>query len=97
MTARSVFGVCESAHRVPQASEDPIRPASVAPPDMCTISTPIVERVVEAEALHDIITTWWDRPLLRFTATTLWLLRARDDLVIDADSPRYVALTDNAR
>ncbi len=25
---------------------NPIRPASVAPPDMCTISTPIVDRVV---------------------------------------------------
>ncbi len=51
----------------------------------------------EAEALHDIITAWWGRTILRFTTTTLWLLGVRDDLVLDADTPRDVALTDNSQ
>lgn len=51
----------------------------------------------EAQALRDIIAKWWGRPLLRFTATRLWLLGARDDLVLDADAPRDLALADDAR
>lgn len=39
----------------------------------------------EALALKEIITRWWERSLLRFDATELWLLGARDDLVLDAE------------
>lgn len=39
----------------------------------------------EAAALADIIERWWHRPLLRFEARDLWLLGARDDLVLDAE------------
>ncbi len=38
----------------------------------------------EAEALHAIIETWGDWPLLRFTATRLALVRTKDDLALDA-------------
>lgn len=38
----------------------------------------------EAAALADIVERWWHRPLLRFEARDLWLLGARDDLVLDA-------------
>jgi hypothetical protein len=41
----------------------------------------------EAAALAGLIDEWWDVPLLRFTATELWLLGARDDLVLDGDPP----------
>lgn len=39
----------------------------------------------EAAALSDILARWWERPLLRFEARELWLLAARDDLVLDAE------------
>lgn len=35
-------------------------------------------------ALAALIERWWDVPLLRFEATALWVLGARDDLVLDA-------------
>jgi hypothetical protein len=38
----------------------------------------------EASALASIIERWWARPILRFQATGLWLLGARDDLVLDS-------------
>lgn len=41
----------------------------------------------EAAALERLIAEWWETPLLRFTATRLWLLGARDDLVLDGDPP----------
>ncbi|HEY5793571.1 MAG TPA: hypothetical protein VIU82_01035 [Bosea sp. (in: a-proteobacteria)] len=39
----------------------------------------------ETAALAALIERWWDEPLLRFETTTLWLLGARDDLVLDAE------------
>jgi hypothetical protein len=46
----------------------------------------------EAAELQALLDRWWDVPLLRFTATRLWLLGARDDLVLDGDPPRDLAL-----
>jgi hypothetical protein len=46
----------------------------------------------EAEALGQLIEKWWEVPLLRFTATKLWLLGARDDLVLDGDPPLELPL-----
>lgn len=37
----------------------------------------------ETAALADIVARWWDRPLLRFTATALQVMSACDDLVLD--------------
>lgn len=39
----------------------------------------------EAEALQGIVMEWWDRPLLRFTASGLALFGTADDLALDAD------------
>jgi hypothetical protein len=39
---------------------------------------------VEAAFLAELVARWWDRPILRFAAESLWLLSARDDLVLDA-------------
>ena len=39
----------------------------------------------EAAALVDIFARWWDRPILRIRAERLWLLGARDDLVLDGE------------
>ncbi len=41
----------------------------------------------EARELESILTAWWDVSLLRFEARSLWLLGARDDLVLDGDPP----------
>jgi hypothetical protein len=38
----------------------------------------------EAAALSQLIDRWWDEPILRFQADRLWLLGARDDLVLDS-------------
>ena len=38
----------------------------------------------EAEALATLVERWWSRVLLRVEAAELWLLGARDDLVLDA-------------
>ncbi|MFI5014419.1 MAG: hypothetical protein ACHQAY_18955 [Hyphomicrobiales bacterium] len=39
---------------------------------------------VEASALSSLIKRWWDRPILRFQAQSLWFLSAMDDLVLDS-------------
>jgi hypothetical protein len=39
----------------------------------------------EADALAALIERWWERPILRFRADRLWLLAARDDLVLDSE------------
>jgi len=39
----------------------------------------------EAEALAALVERWWSRVLLRVEAAELWLLGARDDLVLDAE------------
>jgi hypothetical protein len=49
--------------------------------------------VAETEALAALIDRRQGVPLLRFTATELWLLGARDDLVLDGDPPIELALT----
>jgi len=46
----------------------------------------------EARELNAILDEWWDVGLLRFTATHLWLLGARDDLVLDGDPPFHLAM-----
>jgi hypothetical protein len=38
----------------------------------------------EAAALDALLRRWWDEPILRFTVDRLWLLAARDDLVLDS-------------
>jgi len=48
----------------------------------------------ETAALAELIARWWDEPLLRFEATTLWLLGCRDDLVLDADLVDVLPLHD---
>jgi hypothetical protein len=48
---------------------------------------------VEAQALDRLLANWWGVPLLRFTVTALWLLGARDDLVLDGDPPIGLSLT----
>jgi len=37
----------------------------------------------EAAALAALIDRWWHRPILRFKVSSLWLLWARDDLVLE--------------
>jgi len=37
----------------------------------------------EAAALAALIDRWWDRPILRFEVSSLWLLWAHDDLVLE--------------
>jgi hypothetical protein len=46
----------------------------------------------EADALRELIERWWDRPILRFQADRLWLLGARDDLVLDSDIAEVIEL-----
>lgn len=48
----------------------------------------------EASALSELISRWWERPLLRFDAGELWLLGARDDLVLDAEIVEALPLGD---
>lgn len=47
----------------------------------------------EAAALAAILDAWWDRALLRFECRELWLLAARDDLVLDGEVAARVGLT----
>lgn len=47
----------------------------------------------EASALADVLARWWDRPILAFEADHLWLLGARDDLVLDSAVSEVIALT----
>ena len=46
----------------------------------------------EREALHLLIERWWDRTVLRFQVRRLWLLAARDDLVLDSEVLRTFEL-----
>ena len=46
----------------------------------------------EAAALSALIDRWWDRPILRWQADRLWLLGARDDLVLDCDIVEAIPL-----
>jgi hypothetical protein len=46
----------------------------------------------EAVALAWLIDQWWDKPILRFRADSLWLLSARDDLVLDGDIVETISL-----
>lgn len=46
----------------------------------------------ETAALAALIERWWDGPLLRFEATALWVLGARDDLVLDAELAEVLPL-----
>jgi hypothetical protein len=47
----------------------------------------------EAASLAALIARWWDRPILRFQADSLWLLGAKDDLVLDSAVFGTIALT----
>ena len=38
----------------------------------------------ETAALAEIISRWWNKPLLRFTVSELQVMGASDDLVLDA-------------
>lgn len=49
--------------------------------------------IAEAAALAGLIERWWDRPILRFTADTLWLMGASDDLVLDSQIVEALSLT----
>ncbi|PTM43283.1 hypothetical protein [Bosea sp. 124] len=46
----------------------------------------------ETAVLAALIERWWNEPLLRFEATGLWVLGARDDLVLDADLAEVLPL-----
>ena len=46
----------------------------------------------ETSALASMIEQWWDRPILRLEASYLWLLGAKDDLVLDATIAESVSL-----
>lgn len=46
----------------------------------------------ETTALAALIERWWEVPLLRFEATALWVLGARDDLVLDAELAQVLPL-----
>jgi hypothetical protein len=46
----------------------------------------------EAAVLSQMIERWWDRPLVRFDANALWLLRATDNLVLDSNVVEALAL-----
>jgi hypothetical protein len=47
---------------------------------------------LETAELAALIDRWWDRPLLRFEARELWLLGARDDLVLDSRIVERISL-----
>ncbi|SDR61450.1 hypothetical protein SAMN05444161_8164 [Rhizobiales bacterium GAS191] len=55
----------------------------------------LVDDLDAAEALFlaGMIERWWDRPILRFRAETLWLLGARDDLVLDSNIAEEIELS----
>lgn len=46
----------------------------------------------ETQALAALIARWWEVSLLRFKATALWVLGARDDLVLDAELAELLPL-----
>ena len=47
---------------------------------------------LEAAALAALVERWWSRALLRVEASELWLLGARDDLVLDAEVSARLSL-----
>lgn len=49
--------------------------------------------VAETADLARLIDRWWDRPILRFEADCLWVLSARDDLVLDAEIVETIPLS----
>jgi hypothetical protein len=49
----------------------------------------------EATALSSMIERWWNRPILRFEADSLWLLAASDDLVLDSSVCEILPLSLN--
>jgi hypothetical protein len=46
----------------------------------------------EAATLKTLIDRWWDRPILRYRIDRLWLLQARDDLVLDGGIAQTITL-----
>lgn len=46
----------------------------------------------EAAALAALIERWWDRPILRWQVDALWLLGARDHLVLDGGVEETISL-----
>lgn len=54
----------------------------------------LVDDLTAAETadLARLIERWWDRPILRFEVDRLWLLSARDDLVLDAEIVETIPL-----
>jgi hypothetical protein len=52
--------------------------------------------LAEAAALDALLRRWWDRMLLRFEVDHLWLLGARDDLVLDGAVEAVVTLSGRA-
>lgn len=48
--------------------------------------------IAETADLARLIDRWWDRPILRFEADCLWVLSARDDLVLDAEIVETIPL-----
>lgn len=48
--------------------------------------------VAETAALDGLIKRWWERPILRFTADSLWLMGASDDLVLDSQIVETLSL-----
>lgn len=53
--------------------------------------------IAEAAALSGLIERWWDRPILRFMADELWLMGARDDLVLDSEIVETLSLQAGGR
>jgi len=55
----------------------------------------LVDDLTAAETadLARLIDRWWDRPILRFEVDRLWLLSARDDLVLDAEIVETISLS----
>ncbi len=48
---------------------------------------------VETAALSALVDRWWSRVVLRTVVSRLWLLGARDDLVLDAEVIAHLPLT----
>ena len=46
----------------------------------------------ETRGLAQLIDRWWDRPILRYQIDRLWLLSARDDLVLDGEVRETIPL-----
>ena len=45
----------------------------------------------EAAALDAMIDRWWNRPILRYAIDRLWLMHAKDDLVLDGGIAEEIA------